>query len=57
MKSKVSQAQQEVWEMKESLYNEIKDLAIDERLQHLRNKVKDLLEGRFKQKRVRSLYH
>ena len=35
MRAKVSKAQTEVWEWKESLYNKTKDLSLSERIEYL----------------------
>jgi len=40
MEAKVSKSQLEVWEWKERLYSEIKDLPKGERLNYIREKVK-----------------
>jgi hypothetical protein len=43
MESKVSKAQTEVWEWKEALYNELKNIPNPERLKYIGNKVKETL--------------
>ncbi len=44
MESKVSKAQEEVWEWKESLYEELKFVPKDKRLEFIREKVKKTIE-------------
>lgn len=43
MKTKISKAQTEVWEWKESLYEELKDIPKLERLNYIRGKVSKTL--------------
>ena len=57
MESNIAKAQKEVWEMKESLYEEIKDLPQQDRLVYIRQKVKQLMDERFDRKRVKPHYH
>lgn len=51
MKAKISKAQIEVWEWKERLYEEIKDLPENERLRYIREKVKKTVESIRKKKK------
>ena len=51
MKAKISKAQIEVWEWKERLYEEIKDLPENERLKYIRKKVKKTVENIKKKKK------
>ena len=44
MESKVSQSQIEVWEWKESLYEDLKNIPKSERLKFIKEKVKKTLE-------------
>jgi hypothetical protein len=45
MKSKDSKAQREVWEWKELLYEEIKNVPPNMKLKYIHQKVKKILEG------------
>ena len=44
MESKVSKAQEEVWEWKESLFEELKNIPKEKRLDFIRKKVKKTIE-------------
>ena len=44
MKTKVSKAQEEVWEWKERAYEEIKDIPEDKRIDYIREKVRDVID-------------
>ena len=44
MVSKVSKAQEEVWEWKDSLFEELKSIPKEDRLQFIRDKVKKTIE-------------
>ena len=44
MESKVSKAQEEVWEWKDSLFEELKNIPKEDRLKFIREKVKKTIE-------------
>ena len=44
MESKVSKAQEEVWEWKDSLFEELKNIPKKDRLKFIREKVKKTIE-------------
>jgi len=44
MESKVSKSQIEVWEWKDSLYEDLKDIPKDQRLKFIKEKVKKTIE-------------
>ena len=44
MESKVSKAQEEVWEWKDSLFEELKNIPKENRLKYIRKKVKKTIE-------------
>lgn len=43
MKTNISNAQKEVWECKDSLYEELKNIPKTERLKYIRNKNKEII--------------
>jgi hypothetical protein len=47
MESKVSKSQIEVWEWKDSLYEDLKDIPKDQRLKFIKEKVKKTIEQLF----------
>ena len=53
METKTSKAQLEVWEWKEKLYEEIKNIPSTERINYLLNKVKDTV-AKLKQRKKTS---
>ena len=53
METKISTAQLEVWEWKDRLYEEIKNLNDDKKLEYIQNKVKDTIEKYFKNRKVK----
>jgi hypothetical protein len=57
METKISKAQTEVWEAKERLYEELKNIPSSERILYLQNKVKDTVEKYFKKKMVKLQAH
>lgn len=44
MKAEISKSQMEVWEWKERLYTELKDIPKSERLKFIREKVKAIVD-------------
>lgn len=52
MKAKVSKYQEEVWDAKEQLFDETKDLSMDKKLDYLHDKAKSIIEKYFKNKTV-----
>ncbi|MEI8006967.1 MAG: hypothetical protein WCI48_12235 [Bacteroidota bacterium] len=44
MKINISKSQIEVWEWKESLFEDLKNIPIDKRLKFIKEKVKDTIE-------------
>jgi len=44
LKSKVSKAQEEVWEWKEACYQELKDIPPEERMQYIEREANEALE-------------
>ena len=51
METKISKAQIEVWEWKEHLYEQMKNLKDDQKLEYIHNKVKDTIEKYFKHRK------
>ena len=45
MESKVSKSQLEVWEWKESLFEELKNIPKDQRLKFIKEKTRKTIEG------------
>ena len=54
MKTKVSKAQIEVWDWKENLYEELKDIPKLERLNYIKSKVNETIRS-LKKKKLQSL--
>jgi hypothetical protein len=54
MKTKVSKAQIEVWDWKETLYEELKDIPKLERLNYIKSKVNETIRT-LKKKKLQSL--
>jgi len=52
MKTKISEAQTEIWEAKEKLYEELKNIPAGKRVDYLQKKAKRALEKFFKNKIV-----
>jgi hypothetical protein len=50
MESNVSKAQTEVWEWKNNLYEELKDIPRNLRLKYIKDKVRDVFEELQKEK-------
>ncbi|MCX6160217.1 MAG: hypothetical protein NTV87_02610 [Ignavibacteriae bacterium] len=51
MNNYTSKSQIEVWEWKESLYEEIKNVPVNKRLEYLSNKSKDMIKTIMKNKK------
>ena len=52
MESKISDAQKEVWEWKEHLYEDLKNIPEGKRIEYLQNKVKNTIEKFLSNKKV-----
>ncbi len=54
METKISKAQQEVWEWKEKAYQEMKDLTISEQIKLIHEQIKPLIDRISKKKQKHS---